>query len=129
MSPLKKLAIATPDTIRHDLLMVVEVMLKNIDCGEDVIDDVLEVWQLIDALPLSTSEYALAGNRLRNTHRYLESNERGAARYELALLAGSLRNGQSKSIAPKRRKHTGRYTMARRDRERVCCLSSWAIES
>jgi hypothetical protein len=51
------------------------------------------VRSLLDSLPLSTSDYGIAQNRLRNAERSLRSQERGAARFELQLLAGSLRNG------------------------------------
>lgn len=45
---------------------------------------------LLESLPLTTSEFSVATNRLNNARRYLESNERGAARYELGLLIGGL---------------------------------------
>ena len=45
---------------------------------------------LLESLPLSTSEFGLATTRLNNARRYLESSERGAARYELRLLIGGL---------------------------------------
>jgi hypothetical protein len=44
----------------------------------------------VDALPLSTSEYAVTRNRLANTHRYLQAGEHGAARYELLLIRGDM---------------------------------------
>jgi hypothetical protein len=46
---------------------------------------------ILESLPLSTSEFGLAHNRLQNALRYLASAEPGAARYELQLLATSLR--------------------------------------
>ncbi len=49
------------------------------------------VKRLLDALPLNTEEFGLAGNRLQNAGRYLRSRERGAACYELKLLSLSLR--------------------------------------
>jgi hypothetical protein len=45
---------------------------------------------LLKALPLDTTEFALAVNRLVNARRYLESGEHGAARFELRLLRRSL---------------------------------------
>ena len=42
--------------------------------------------EIFESLPLSTAEYSLAMNRLRNAQRYLTSDELGAARCELRLL-------------------------------------------
>ena len=47
---------------------------------------------LLESLPLATDEFALAARRLQNADRYLRSRERGAARYELRLLDGSLKH-------------------------------------
>jgi hypothetical protein len=45
---------------------------------------------LLEALPLDTTEFALAVNRLANARHYLRSGEFGAAWYELRLLRRSL---------------------------------------
>jgi hypothetical protein len=45
---------------------------------------------LLEALPLDTTEFGLAVNRLANARHYLGSGEFGAARYELRLLRRSL---------------------------------------
>jgi hypothetical protein len=44
----------------------------------------------LEALPLSTEEAGTARNRLENARTYVQAGERGAACYELCLLAGSL---------------------------------------
>ncbi len=46
--------------------------------------------RLLESLPLATQEFDLAGIRLRNARRYFQSDEIGAARYELRLLRGQL---------------------------------------
>jgi hypothetical protein len=46
----------------------------------------------IDCVPLSTEEHALAMRRLNNCEQYSGDGEKGAARYELALLTQSLIN-------------------------------------
>ena len=46
---------------------------------------------LLEALPLDSTEFALAVNRLTNARHYLETGEHGAARYELHLLRRSLK--------------------------------------
>jgi hypothetical protein len=47
--------------------------------------------RLLEALPLDSTEFALAVNRLANARHYLEIGEYGAARYELRLLRRSLK--------------------------------------
>ena len=49
-----------------------------------------EAQEALEALPLTTAEFATARNRLNNARSYLESGEDGAARYELRLLRRSL---------------------------------------
>jgi hypothetical protein len=49
-----------------------------------------EAHQALEALPLTTAEFATARNRLNNARSYLEARERGAALYELRLLRRSL---------------------------------------
>jgi hypothetical protein len=45
---------------------------------------------VLDALAVTTTEYALLRNRLCNARRYSMQAERGAARFELRLLLRSL---------------------------------------
>jgi hypothetical protein len=45
---------------------------------------------LLEALPLDTTEFGLAVNRLKNAQHYMETGEHGAARFELRLLRRSL---------------------------------------
>jgi hypothetical protein len=42
-------------------------------------------------MPLATGEYSTARNRIHNASRYVRAGEFGAARYELRLVAGQLR--------------------------------------
>ena len=66
-----------------------------------------EVQMLLEALPLNTDEFALAGNRLRNAARYLKSGERGAACYELKLLSRNLaHNRHQRAVARRCRSKT-----------------------
>jgi hypothetical protein len=48
--------------------------------------ELAEATHLLEALPLSTGEFAVASNRLSNARRYLDAGERGAAHYEVQLL-------------------------------------------
>ena len=50
----------------------------------------VEIGELLDALPFATDQHGVAKNRLRNALRYYQSNENGAARYELRLVLGQL---------------------------------------
>jgi hypothetical protein len=45
---------------------------------------------MLEALPLSTGEYAAAVNRLRSAQRYATQRQLGAARFELNQLARKL---------------------------------------
>ena len=45
---------------------------------------------VLDALAISTSEYSLLRNRLRNAQRYSMQREGGAARFEIRLCLRSL---------------------------------------
>ncbi len=62
-----------------------------------------EVRMILDALPLDTEEFALAGNRLRNAARYVKSGERGAACYELKMLSRKLAHNRHHRLAARRR--------------------------
>jgi len=58
---------------------------------------------LLESLPLSTDQFGLACRRLDNARRYLEFTEPGAARYELRLLASSLKFAADCVREPRRR--------------------------
>ena len=58
------------------------------DCGPVAAFE--EVRQILEALPLASADFSLAMNRLANAEHYLQSGERGAARYELHLLRQGL---------------------------------------
>jgi hypothetical protein len=45
-----------------------------------------EAHEALEALPLTTAEFATARNRLTNARNYQEAGESGAALYELRLL-------------------------------------------
>ena len=104
MLSLQKLHAATPDTIRKELRQTIEQLLRGLRRDFNVLDDLQEVRDLLDSLPLATGEYGIASNRLRNAHGYLVSQERGAARYELRLLAGSLCCEREAEVRPRRRR-------------------------
>lgn len=89
-----------------------EVRNLLVQCLSSLINEGTEAdlweWQLTEAamlfesLPLGTSEFGLAMNRLNNARRYLESNERGAARYELQLLVAGLTTRPEAQVSRRR---------------------------
>jgi len=61
------------------------------DAGRPTAADALHRCNVVlDALAMSTEEYALLRNRLRNAQRYSLQAERGAARFELRLVLRTL---------------------------------------
>jgi tetratricopeptide (TPR) repeat protein len=52
--------------------------------------------ELLEALPLDTTEFGLAVNRLKNAQDYLENGEHGAGRFELSQLRRSLEERRNK---------------------------------
>ena len=78
-----------PDVWQAGLAKLRNLVL-NVTQKRDLPSAFVEFQRLLEALPLSTEEFGLAGNRLRNSRRYLDSDEWGAAKYELLLLERSL---------------------------------------
>jgi hypothetical protein len=54
-------------------------------------DDLRQLTAWLETLPLATGEYSTARNRIHNASQYVRAGEFGAARYELRLVAGQLR--------------------------------------
>jgi hypothetical protein len=71
--------------------------------------ELTELRQLLETLPLSSEEFALACNRLRNAQRYLRAAERGASQWELNMLRQQLQRLQEQRPAPTHRRQ--RYTV------------------
>ena len=90
MSQGQKTGVSSPDELRNLLAQCLSPLMDQ-ETDADLWKDQLTVAaMLLESLPLSTSEFGLAMNRLNNARRYLKSNECGAARYELRLLIGGL---------------------------------------
>lgn len=80
-------------------------LIRRLESGDDPSDDLPEVRQLLESLPMATGEFGLAANRLKNARRYLQSREPGGARWELAALLDSLRReNDAVSAAPRPRR-------------------------
>ena len=59
--------------------------------GQDPLLTVDRIRRLLEFIPMASDEYSVAVLRVGNARRYLESNEFGAARYEVRLLLGALK--------------------------------------
>ena len=90
MSQGQETGIALPDEVRNLLAQCLGQLMDHETEADLSNGQLTEAAMLLESLPLSTSEFGLATNRLNNARRYMESNERGAARYELLLLIGGL---------------------------------------
>ena len=78
-------------------------LLQKRSLDEAAQDDFAAARSLLEAMPLSTDEFGLACTRLQNAQHYLRYTEPGAARYELRILASSLKSGRPGVREPQRR--------------------------
>ena len=69
----------------------VEALARQVKRGK-LKGQLSEVREVLEALPLSSSDFCRVANNLRNAERYLQSHEWGAASYELRMLAGAVRS-------------------------------------
>ena len=72
-------------------LATLEALAEQVKCG-NVNGQLGEVQTLLEALPLSSGDFSRVTNNLKNAERYLQSNEFGAAAYELRMLTGGRAN-------------------------------------
>ncbi|MBC8874784.1 MAG: hypothetical protein H8E44_35640 [Planctomycetes bacterium] len=86
--------VSSPGEVMPLLVRRLQGLVKRTPDAERAVEGLLDALTMLNALPLTTDEFGRAVNRLKNAHRYLVSNERGAARFELRLLLGSLKSGQ-----------------------------------
>jgi hypothetical protein len=78
-------------------------LLQKRKLDEAAQDDFAAVRSMLEAMPLATDQFGLACTRLQNAQHYLQYTEPGAARYELRLLASSLKSGAQQVRGPRRR--------------------------
>ena len=63
-----------------------------------------ELNAMLETLPISTDDFGIASNRIRNAQRYLASKEVGAARWELNAMRQQLHSrATAKASEPRRR--------------------------
>jgi hypothetical protein len=97
----------------YNLRRCLERLLHRDQSVEKHFDDLLAVESLLAALPLASDEFALVASRMGNARRYLRSNEIGAARYEIGMLASTLRNLQAQQVPHEPRRRLRRATARR----------------
>ena len=76
----------TIEQVYHDFVSCVNGLVRH--ASEGVLDDdgFEQAFKLVASLPLSTEEFAVAVNRLKNARQYVDDAEFGAALFELRLL-------------------------------------------
>ena len=89
-SPVQTAQAACHVDFRQLLLLRLRRVLTLSDCGQARIE-LTRLRQMLEGLPLDRHDFALACRRLASVRRYLQSDEWGAARYDLRLLIGQLR--------------------------------------
>ena len=80
----------TLEQIRSHALACLAALVEDVSCGTPTTARWDAVRHALEALPTTTEEASVMRNRLRNAQVYLETDERGAARYELRLLSSRL---------------------------------------
>jgi hypothetical protein len=88
----KKLVPTTLEQIRSRANAYLDTLIKQVSSDAPPAASWNMAHKALEALPLATEEAAVMRNRLANAQSYLAAGERGAARYELRLLACSLAN-------------------------------------
>jgi hypothetical protein len=79
------------DPLRALLCASLDEMLAQPSAQKTTIACFERLRLLLEVLPLASTEFALAVNRLTNARHHLQVGEHGAARYELHLLRRNLK--------------------------------------
>ena len=87
-----------------DLIVVLTGVVQKLPDRTGVFDDLMEARHLLESLPLTTSDFAIAANRIRNSLRFLISDEPGAALWEVRTLLTRLRRNLVPPLIEPRRK-------------------------
>lgn len=78
--------------IARQTLQQFATLLSNLNDSGKMLQSLDGIRELLQCMVLGTAEYDVAISRINNAHRYLESEEPGAAKYELRLLIGGLQS-------------------------------------
>lgn len=94
----------TIDSVFQPVLSTLSRLVRRTTSEFGASAEISQLQTLLETLPLGSDEFGIACNRLRNAQRYLQSNEAGAARWELNALASQLRRrATAKTREPRRR--------------------------
>lgn len=74
------------ESLRVQFDEALQRLLDAVQAVQTTGDRLNNLRRVLESLPLSHEEFAIAVNRLDNARRYLASGEDGAARFELRLL-------------------------------------------
>jgi hypothetical protein len=87
------------------LMRNLERLLQREQTIDSRLDELHLVESMLESLPLASDQFEVYRNRVRNARRYVLAREPGAARFELQLLAGSLRGwlASQSTVEPRRR--------------------------
>lgn len=77
-------------TVFTDVERTIRILLAGVLAQNRSFELIDETRSHLDSLPLGTEEYNFGCACLNNARRYCQSNETGAARYELRLLKSLL---------------------------------------
>jgi hypothetical protein len=91
MTSRPELMTSADDGYKPTLTFLARFLLRLHD-GQRTNGEVDDLRILLETLPLSTDEFGLACNRVTNAKGYLQSNELGAAMWELRALRQQLQN-------------------------------------
>ena len=94
----------TIDSVFQPVLSTLSRLVRRVTGEGGASAEVNQLQTLLETLPLGSDEFGIACNRLRNAQRYLQSNEAGAARWELNALASQLRSRANAETREPRRK-------------------------
>ncbi len=85
------IAFSSESTIRACLLETIDRLLISLRAEQTWLKALEQVFDLLRSLPLTSGEFGVGINRIDNARRYVRAGEYGAARYEVQLLSGIVR--------------------------------------
>jgi hypothetical protein len=78
------------EQIRQNAVERLRSVMRILRYKASAVNELDTLQKLLESLPMASGEFSTAMNRLRNSQRYLCSEEIGAALYELRLLTSLL---------------------------------------
>ena len=79
-------------TVFRPVISTLAQLARHVRDGRSADQELEELRFLLETLPLTTEQFSLATNRLKNAHGYVKARENGAARWELNALRQQLAN-------------------------------------